>query len=253
VDAFIPGVSVGYEVSPWTHLFAGVHRGFGPPGPGADQETRVEESVNWEAGVRIRRAGIGGNVTAFFSDYSNILGRATLATGESGSGDLFNGGRVEVFGVEAAVDLELSRYLEFPFRLPVRAAYTFNRGTFLTSFQSQFDPWGEVSGGDRLPYLPEHLFSGRVGVEDAAWKAALSWTGAGAMRTEAGRGPIPDGTGADRFIVFTLSGEVSVGSRTAVYGAVQNLADREYIVSRRPAGARPGLPRTLSLGIRIDG
>jgi Fe(3+) dicitrate transport protein len=253
VDAFIPGLSVGYEVSPWTDLFAGVHRGFGPPGPGADEETRVEESLNWEAGVRVRRAGIGGNLTGFFSDHSNILGRATLATGESGSGELFNGGRVEVYGVEAAVDAELSRYLSFPFRLPVRFAYTFNRGTFLSSFRSEFGPWGEVTEGDRLPYMPEHMLSGRLGVEDAAWKVALSWNGAGAMRTEAGRGAIPDGTGADRFVVFNLSGELSMGSRAVVYGAVQNLADRSYVVSRRPAGARPGLPRTLFLGFRIDG
>jgi Fe(3+) dicitrate transport protein len=253
VDALIPGLSVGYEVSPWTHFFAGVHRGFGPPGPGADEETRVEESLNWEAGVRVRRAGIGANLTGFFSDYSNILGRATLATGESGSGELFNGGRVEVFGVEAAVDAELSRYVSFPFRIPVRVAYTFSRGTFLSSFQSEFGPWGEVAEGDRLPYMPEHLFSGLLGVEDAAWKLGLSWNGAGATRTEAGRGAIPVGTGADRFVVFNLSGEVAVGSRAVVYGAVQNLTDRAYVVSRRPAGARPGLPRTLFLGMRISG
>ena len=253
VDALIPGVSVAWERSPWTHFFAGVHRGFGPPGPGADEETRAERSVNWESGVRVRRAGIGGDLTAFYSDYSNILGRATLATGETGTGDLFNGGRVEVYGVEAAVDVELSRYVPFPLRLPVRVAYTFNRGGFLTSFESGYGPWGEVSEGDRLPYLPEHLFSGRLGVEDAWWKVALSWNGASAMRTEAGRGAIPEGTGADRFTVFTLSGEVSLGSRSTVYGAVQNLTDERYVVSRRPAGARPGLPRTLFLGFRVSG
>ena len=253
VDAFIPGLSLAWERSPWTHFFAGVHRGFGPPGPGADQETRPETSVNWESGIRVRRAGIGGNLTAFYSDYSNVLGRATLATGESGTGDLFNGGRVEVYGLEAAVDVELSRYIPFPYRLPVRATYTHSRGRFLTSFQSQFGPWGEVSEGDRLPYLPEHLFSGRLGVEDAWWKVALSWNGSSAMRTEAGRGPIPDNSGADRFLVLNLSGEVSLGARSTLYGAVQNLTDERYVVSRRPAGARPGLPRTLFVGFRISG
>jgi Fe(3+) dicitrate transport protein len=252
VSAFIPGMSVSYEWSPWTHLFGGVHRGFGPPGPEADRETRVERSVNYEAGVRVRRAGVGGNLTAFYSDYSNLLGRATLATGESGSGELFNGGEVEVYGLEAAVDVEISRYLSLPVRVPVRAAYTFNRGSFATDFESGFGPWGEVTAGDRLPYLPEHLFSGRMGVEDAGWKLALSWNGAGAMRTEAGRGEIPPGTGADRFLVFSLSGELTLGSRGTVYGAVQNLLDERYVVSRRPAGARPGLPRTLFVGFRLS-
>ena len=32
---------------------------------------------------------------------------------------------------------------------------------------------------------------------------------------------------------------------------VENLADASYVVARRPAGARPGLPRTLMAGIRL--
>lgn len=252
VSALIPGLGATWEWSPRVHLFGGVHRGFGPPGPGADAQVKVEESVNWESGVRMRRAGMGLNVTGFFSDYSNILGRATLAGGETGTGELFNGGRVEVWGLEAAVDADLARYLDLPMELPVRATYTFNRGTFLTGFQSEYGPWGTVEAGDRVPYLPEHLFSGSFGVNRGGWGSTLAWNGSGAMRTAAGRGAIAEDEGTDRFLVFNLSGEFELPGGGTLYGGVQNLTDERYVVSRRPAGARPGLPRTLFVGMRVS-
>ncbi len=252
VSVLIPGLGVAYEMSPWTHLFGGAHRGFAPPGPGADEDARAEESLNYELGMRVRRGSIGLNLTGFYSDYENILGRATLATGESGSGELFNGGAVKVWGVEAAVDADLSRHLGSPVRLPVRATYTLSRGSFESSFASGYEPWGTVEAGDHIPYLPEHTHSGSVGAEDAGWAIRLGWNGASAMRTEAGRGPIAEGEGADRFLVFNLTGEISAGGRGTIYGTIQNLTDERYVVTRRPAGARPGLPRTLQIGFRVS-
>jgi Fe(3+) dicitrate transport protein len=253
VSALIPGVGATWEWTPRTHLFAGVHRGFGPPGPGANEETEVESSLNLEAGIRVRRAAVGVNLTGFLADYDNILGRATLATGESGSGELFNGGAARVFGLETALDAELGRVLGLPVQVPARLAWSWTRGTFETDFNSSFGPWGTVSKGDRLPYLPEHTLSGNLGVDDGTRTLTLSWNGASAMRTEAGTGPIEAGTGADRFVVFNLRADWKVPGQGTLYGGVQNLADRAYVVARRPAGARPGLPRTFFVGFRIEG
>jgi Fe(3+) dicitrate transport protein len=251
VSTFIPGLGVTWEWSPRTHLFGGVHKGFGPPGPGADQDTRVEESRNYELGLRTRRAVVGADVTAFVSDYDNILGAATLATGEAGTGDLFNGGAVHTYGMEMASDVELGRLLDLPVRVPLRASYAFTRGEFRSSFTSAYGPWGQVERGDRLPYLPEHTWSGSLGLEEGAWDLSLEWSGASAMRTEAGRGAIRDGEGADRYHVFHLNAARDLGAMGTVYGGVQNLGDERYVVSRRPAGARPGLPRTFFLGFRV--
>jgi Fe(3+) dicitrate transport protein len=33
---------------------------------------------------------------------------------------------------------------------------------------------------------------------------------------------------------------------------VRNVTDEAFIVARRPAGVRPGMPRTLLLGVRWD-
>ena len=73
------------------------------------------------------------------------------------------------------------------------------------------------------------------------------------MRTEAGSGPIPRGQGTDAYIVFNASGEVSVGERGTLFAGLQNFTNQTYGVARRPAGLRPGLPRTLVAGVRVEG
>ena len=75
----------------------------------------------------------------------------------------------------------------------------------------------------------------------------------GAMRTQAGRGPIPEGEGTDSYVVFNLAGELQLDRRGTVFAGVQNLSDERYSVARRPAGLRPGLPRTLMAGLRVTG
>src|SRR5688572_7098877 len=94
VDVWVPGVGVTRGVGAYGALFAGVHRGFGPPGPGADERARPEASVNYELGGRWESPSWQAQLTGFYNDYTNILGRATLSSGESGTGELFNGGAV---------------------------------------------------------------------------------------------------------------------------------------------------------------
>ena len=251
VSAIIPGIGATYEVRPWMAAFAGVHRGFGPPGPGADAQTDPEESVNFEAGARARRHGLALQVTGFASDYSNILGRATLAVGETGAGELFNGGEVDVRGVEASVDYDPLWGRGFGLRLPLRLAYTFTDAEFETAFESDYEPWGNVEPRDELPYLPAHQFYASAGVEENRWGLTLTALGSSAMRTVAGQGPIREDEVTDAYVVFKLAGEYSLPRWGTLYAGVQNLTDERYIVARRPAGVRPGLPRTLLVGMRV--
>ena len=73
-----------------------------------------------------------------------------------------------------------------------------------------------------------------------------------AMRTTAGAGPILDGHGTDAAFVLNVSSEYRVAPwHTAFFVGVRNLLDRAYVVARRPAGVRPGLPRTLMGGARV--
>ena len=253
VDAWIPGVGFSYRAAPALNLFWGVHRGFGPQGPGADEATRPESSVNYELGGRWRNSGLAVQASAFYSDYTNVLGRATLATAQDGTGEAYNGGEATVMGVEASVDYDFAWGRSRDTRVPVRVTYTHTRAEFRSAFESDYDPWGKVNVGDRLPYLPEHQMSGSIGFDHPRWSVTLSTVASGSMRTHAGKGLIPQGEGTDSYVVFNLAGEVHLSGMGTLFTGVQNLSDERYSVARRPAGLRPGLPRTLVAGIRVMG
>ena len=155
LDVLIPGIGVVYELGTSQRLFAGLHRGFAPPGTGSTEEIEPEESVNYEVGYRFRSGAWSADVTGFHSDYSNLLGVETVAGGGSVAGDLFNGGEVLVSGIEASMGGRwqpgAGTYV------PVRIAYTFTTTEFQTSFLTRFADWGPlVNEGDELPYIPDH-------------------------------------------------------------------------------------------------
>ena len=209
--------------------------------------------MNYEVGARWRRSGLAAQATGFVSSYGNILGQATLATAGDGSGQAFNGGSAEVAGVEASLDYDFAWAARGATRVPFRLAYTFTRASFRSGFDSDYDAWGTVEVGDRLPYLPEQQLSGSIGYDHPAWSLSISMNASGAMRTQAGSGPIPVGQGTDANVVFNASGEIPVSGRGRLFAGLQNLTNRVHSVARRPAGLRPGLPRTLVLGFRVEG
>ncbi|MGH7565277.1 MAG: TonB-dependent receptor domain-containing protein [Gemmatimonadota bacterium] len=253
VSAWIPGIGATWAWREDVRLFGGVHRGFGPPGPGADQETEAEQSVNWELGAKLDMDALGAALVGFYSDYENILGRATLSSGDPlGEGEIFNGGAVEVVGLEASADLDAGRLAGLGFGVPIQLAWTWTHAEFRTGFESEFEPWGTVERGDELPYLPDHQFSASVGLEQGAWDGRVVLQASSAMRTVAGQGPIADGESTDAFGVWNAQLGYAVSPWAKIQVGVENLTDQAYVVARRPAGARPGLPRTLMAGIRLE-
>ncbi|MBI4520892.1 MAG: TonB-dependent receptor [Gemmatimonadetes bacterium] len=251
VDVWIPGVGVNYVLSPSLRLFGGMHRGFGAPGPGANPETETELSVNYELGASVRHGRLNGQLVGFFSDYENILGAATLATGTEGTGDLYNGGAVTVWGLEASAEYDVPAARARRLEIPIRVAYTLTDAEFRSSFTSQYEPWGTVSAGDELPYLARHQLYGTVGLAHASWNVRLGARYSSAMRTTAGQGPISAAAATDSFLVFDLSSEYSLTPWGALLVGIENLSNEQYVVARRPAGARPGLPRTIQTGLRV--
>ena len=247
VDEVVPGLGVAFAAGPSLSLFGGVHKGFAPPGAGANAETRAEESVNYEAGLRWLGKPMNAEVIAFFNDYDNLLGRDTLATGGTGSGDLFNGGKVEVLGLEAALDRSLTRG---SIRIPLRLAYTWTQARFLNSFESTFADWApRVRAGDELPYIPEYQITLNAGFERGAFHTYVQFASVSATRTTPGRGSIPENSGADAFVTADLTAGYELIENLELFVQGRNLTDETYVVARRPAGLRPGLPRTFLTGL----
>mgnify|MGYP000485312715 CR=1 FL=1 len=234
-------------------VFASVHRGFAPPAPG-QVDTDAEEAVNWEAGVRYSGMGVDAAVTGFYNDFSNFIGSCTASTGGGCViGDQFDGGEVDVMGIEASFAGDLAPALGARgVSLPWSLAYTYTDAEFETAFESDFGPWGEVAAGDELPYVPEHQLTARFGLETDRWgaDALMSWVDE--ARASAGQGPIAADERIEDRVVVDLSGHVNVGENVRLTASVQNAFDETYAVSRAPAGLRPGLPRTAMIGLTLD-
>lgn len=250
VNVLIPGVGVAFHVRPTVTAFGGVHKGFAPPAPGLPGETRAEESVNYEAGVRLQRERLSAEAAVFYNDYANLLGRDTLSTGGSGAGDLYNGGSVRVQGVEASSQW---RVLDGDtLSVPVRVTYTLTQAEFRNTFISQYGPWGSVQAGYELPYVPRHQLFVAVDLDARKWRARLDATMLSRMRTAAGTGALVATQANDSTVVIGASTEYLITSDARLFASVQNLANRAYVVSRHPAGVRPGLPRLVMIGLKVD-
>lgn len=254
VRAWIPGVGALVRATDALSLFAGVHRGFAPPD--SRPETQPESSLNAEAGLRYGTPSLSIQAVGFHNAYSNLLGSDLAASGGQGSTDQYNGGAVDVTGAELSVTTDLSVLGRRVFgsmtgwAFPARLAYTYTDARFQSSFESEFEGWGTVQDGDRLPYLAPHQLAASVGVERGRFSVDLAGNVVAPMRTEAGQGAIPETSRIDPRFVLDASAEFAATSQFSVFGRVHNLTDATYVVARRPAGLRPGLPRTVAIGLR---
>lgn len=249
--AVIPGLGGVVELSPRWRVFGGLHRGYAPPD--SRDETEPESSVNGEAGVRYGEAGVEVQAVAFWTGYRNLLGSDLAAAGGGGTTDRFNGGRVDVGGAEIGVSADAARLAGASasgWAAPVRLAYTLTDARFQSAFESDFEPWGTVAVGDELPYQARHRLFVRAGVERSGWSATLSANAVSAMRAVAGQGEIAAAERIDAHVVLDAVVEAPLPGGLVLTGRVLNLTDDAYAVARRPAGVRPGLPRTATLGLR---
>ncbi|MBX3489912.1 TonB-dependent receptor [Parvibaculum sp.] len=251
VDVLIPGISATYNLSDEWQLLGGVHRGFAAPGPGSTSD--AEKSVNYEAGFRYGAGDFAFEAIGFFNDYSNLLGTCTASTGGGCVvGTQFDGGDVDVKGIEVMAGYDAGGLIGLGLKAPLALAYTYTTSEFKTSFASGFGPWGTVTAGDELPYLPEHMLTLSAGLEGEAWRTNLLVSYVDKTRAVAGRGAIPANQLINERVILDLSAEYDVVPGVTLIGIVENLTDEVYNVSFDPAGARPGKPRTVLGGVKLS-
>jgi len=248
VSVVIPGFGALYRLTPDWRLLAGVHKGFNPPAPGSTAQE--ESSLNIEAGVRYDSGELSFEAIYFINDYDNLVGTVTESTGGGDVGEQFDGGEVTVSGLEMSSNYNWSIGR---FEVPVNLKYTWTTAAeFENAFDSSFDPWGEVSVGDELPYIPEHQLRAMTGLKAEQWRLNIAASYIGELRTKAGQGSFDEAESIDDRIVWDLLAAWEFTPRLSTYFKIDNLTDETYIVARRPAGVRPGLPRTAYLGIKYS-
>lgn len=251
VDVLLPGFGATYRLTGDWKLIAGLHRGFVNPSPGSSAD--AEESWNVEAGLRFNRGAASLETIAFLVDYDNLVGTCTASTGGGCTiGDQFNGGTARVHGLELVAAYDAAALFGTRWSIPLSAVYTWTAGEFTSSFNSSFSEWGNVTAGDELPLVPEHQLTLNAGVEAGRWRLFMSMNHVAATRSRAGSGTIPVTGRVDERTLFDLSGEFTMSPGLRLFTSVQNLTDEVYNVAFRPAGARPGAPRTFLAGIKLQ-
>ena len=253
-DVIVPGVAVEYALKDGTTLGYGVHKGFAPHGPGGTkvvdgvtQEVKSEESWNHEWTVRSYEGLNGLEMTFFMNNYDNLLGADPASSGGTGSNELYNGGAVDVSGLE----LYLRRMLmdNGTVQLPIEIAYTKTN----TEFKESFDGfWGDVSQGDELPYIPETMVAVNLGVNMDKTSVNIGLKHHSAARTTAGSGRLDDSNSTDALTVIDLGVKHSLQNNVTLSMGVKNLLDKDAVVARRPYGARPIMPRSVTFGVNYN-
>jgi len=250
--ALIPGMGAYYAITRDLGMLAGVHRGFSPAPPGEARAPRPEQSVNFEAGARHAGRSLRAELIGFYNAYSNLTSICSFANGcvDANLDRQFDGGKARVYGLEAfgEAEIKVGRGLV----LPVRGAYTFTQSEFLSSFESADPLFGRVRQGDMLPYVPVHQGSAAVGIENAKAGFNVGGSYVGEMRERASQGEVAPGELTDSYFLLDASGQYKLTRWLTLYVNARNLLDTAYIVARRPYGARPGAPRWVQAGAKVE-
>lgn len=247
----LPGAGLFLEARPWLDAFAGLHRGFSPAPPDADEDAVPEVAWSTEGGLRAHGGETHAEVVGFFSDYQNLTGQCTLSSGctEEQLDQQFDGGRAWVAGLEALG----AHRVGLPGRVGLAgsASYTLTRSSFRTAFVSEYPQFGAIEVGDALPYVPEHQGAVTVSADNPRGEVALTATGRSAMRDVAGQGEIPRAERIPGSLVLDASVHAHATEHVSAYLTATNVTDAVVIESFRPYGARPGAPFTLVGGVEV--
>ena len=246
-SATLPSLSVTYQINSDLLVLAGVQKGFAPASPGNADKVE-EKSWNYEAGARYNSGEFSSEAIFFYSDYSNMHGECTASKGcdDENIGDQYNGGEVDVKGLELSIGYSFNTQNDISF--PVKLAYTYTDAEFANSFDSDFDPWGNVEEGYKLPYIAENMLFASAGVKSDSWELTLAARYTDDIRTKAGEGEIAQENLIEAKTIFDLSGRYFISEAQELYLTAENLFDKKYVTSRVYGSNFVGKPMTVSVG-----
>ncbi len=268
ITEFIPGIGFNYKISENGSIYAGVHRGFGPPrtkdaisSGGVAEDLDAERSWNYELGARttLHRA-IALDVTVYFMDFSNQIIPVSESSGGLGSGlsGLVNGGETRHMGLETKLDVDLGQLLQTTTGLMFRTSATFASSEFSNDrFVNSGGQQVNVKG-NTLPYAPELMLNSRL---DATFAFGLvlglelnhvaeqytDLLNSVAASSNGRNGLLPSYTVLNGVIGYMIPGFDSA----SINLSMKNITDERYMASRRPQGIRPGLARFVSAGFEL--
>ncbi|NRA82608.1 MAG: TonB-dependent receptor [Gammaproteobacteria bacterium] len=252
---WLPGFSAFYQSTENLGFLFGVNKGYVPTSPKQKPAIKAEESVNYELGARYSNGNTKAEMIGFFNDMSNLKESCTFSAGAKCTENVdeeFNGGAVDVYGLEASLSHTFSPTDSIDF--PVSLVYTHTKSEFKETFDSKFALWGNITAGDEVPYLPDNQLTLIVGFSANRWQASILTSYVGEMKEISGTGDKFNFVGVKTKALTTVdfSATYDLGDDGSFYLKADNILNRIEIVSHRPYGARPSKPRQLFLGYKYS-
>ena len=259
------GLGFTYELDAKNTVFGGVYRGGSAANPsGYAAGTRSEESLGKELGLRHRDRATSWELTAFHTDFRNLIAPVVGVAG-GGLMPVTNGGGATSYGLEALVRHDLAGAQGRSYALPAYAGVTWTHARFGDIEGSRLGNsaglFAGASNGNEIPYIPEWKLSAGLGFETGPWGGSLDLSYYSATwGTGYNAGPrLVDGSGAlanpstldgkvDGLFTVDLNLRYQLTPSFKLVGGVQNLLDKRAIISRAPLGARANAPRTFFCG-----
>lgn len=265
----IPGIGLNYKINTLMDVYAGIHKGFSPPGmPSLStglEQARPETAVNYELGYRLEQKRLRLDVSGFLSNYHNILGSDNVSGGGAGTGNMFNAGNAVIQGVEFSFSSDIYSGISKSgiWKIPFQLMYTFTDARFKDSFNNADGDWGTgmVYNNFIIPFIPAHALTLNVGLEHKKLTATFSARYIGTSRTKPGKDAlrIPTETTAyndvnsiPAFLMIDFSANYRMSGNFSFYGTLNNLTNNRSMVANLPNGYRPNMPLALMLGLKAD-
>ena len=247
--AFAPGAAILYKITPHVATKLSVNKGVSLAGLSDSGTENPEESINYEWGLKYISSDnrSQGEIVAFYNDYSNITGTCTTSTGCS-SAQLdrqFNGGRALIQGIEGRV---AQQFQLKDVQIPVQFNLTLLNAEFRNTFASQTAEWGvgTVRSGDPLPYIPQIQYTLALGANYKKFNQEVAFIYQGASFDQSAR---VNRLEIPAFGIVDWTGKYNMNKKTQIFARIDNVFARDYLVSYKPFGARPGKPQSFMAGL----
>ena len=246
-------------------FFTSLHRGFSPVGPrsGIRDNIREETSIGFEAGARYKNApkAFATEAIFFLTDLSNLI--VNDSVGGTGSGNTVNAGEVRSIGVEFQANYDHGLAKNWVVQTPAYVSFTFTEATFREDVSSsdQESIFAGASEGNRVPYIPDKVISFGLGLIykklsvnfDANYTAEMFADGSNSgLQVNPSDGTADERFGSidEQFVVDAAVG-YQINNKVRLFSNFTNITNSKYIVSRQPAGPRPGMPFAMMAGLEF--
>lgn len=265
MGVWAPGLGVTYDLTPQWMLLGGVYRGFSVPGPLDHLQNHLDEetSIASELGARFQddELGLDATLIGFYTAFDDLIVVDNI--GGAGTGESENVGKVDAYGLEFAARFDLGANRGWSFSNPYFVNFTWTRAV-LDGDSRSLDPESIFAGGEDgndVPYIPEYMVNFGAGLDFRRWGVSAIGTWVSETYTTASNTTEqlnPDGEPdarfgtTDSYFLLDLAGYVRVRDNLKFLTGIQNVTGEEYIVSRHPAGPRPGQGRFWHVGFELE-